>query len=109
MIPCKECNGQGLVSTGANKLDLSVGNKVTCAACGGTGKVADPNAEQAESPKAQDPSQIAPGGGEPSDSGSGSEVVPTVQPKEGDPCVDGDGVSGYLGKDGDGKWVCVVG
>ena len=99
MAKCEKCNGQGLVSTGADPLDLSVGSKQTCAACAGTGRVEDAvEQEAAESPKA----------GEPSGDGS-SEGAEGILPKEGDPCVMADGETpGVLRDDGEGRLVCVA-
>ena len=40
-MQCLYCNGQGLVSTGVIKTDLSAGRKETCPKCLGTGFVGD--------------------------------------------------------------------
>lgn len=40
-MDCSNCNGKGLVSTGAVPTNLEVGNKITCPECGGTGQIVD--------------------------------------------------------------------
>ena len=113
LITCSNCNGQGLVSTGADKLDLKRGNKVVCEACAGRGKVPDPaqdgvgekadaEAKPEGDPKAQDQSQSAPGGDGSSDGSEGAELGPQIGSK----CVLEDGTPGTLGKNEAGDWVC---
>lgn len=41
MSQCTKCNGQGLISTGANPLDLETGAKITCPDCNGSGQLSD--------------------------------------------------------------------
>lgn len=103
---CENCNGQGLVSTGTDKLNLRVGSKVICRVCNGSGKVdLDVVTEKApvpESPKAQDPSQSGPSGEGSSDSDSEATFVPKV----GDRCLTAEDKPGTLGKNEAGDWVC---
>lgn len=103
---CKNCNGQGLISTGDNKLDLKRGLTVVCPDCKGSGKVEDGFVgEKAESPKAEESSQSAPGGSD--SSVSGSEGQPNkVVPQVGDRCLTADDKPGTLAKDEAGNWVC---
>lgn len=88
-MDCTNCVGRGLVSTGADPRNLEVGGKTTCAACNGTGKVA----EQAEVIKTQE------------------EILPSrltiINPKVGDACLTADDEPGTLQLEGDGSFVCV--
>jgi hypothetical protein len=103
MVTCKDCNGVGLVSTGAEPLNLNHGNKVVCKACRGTGKVAEGSSSAAsvdsESPKEE--------GATAQDTGATSGEPSPVAPKIGDPCEMDDGSAGVLGKTEKGNWVCV--
>lgn len=107
------CNGQGLISTGDNKLDLKRGNTVVCPVCSGKGKVDQnqigggvmPDGEMGgtgDVPKADDSNQSAPGGSESSDSVGGEPAGPQIGSK----CETGDGQPGTLGKNDAGDWVC---
>lgn len=101
---CVDCNGKGLVSTGADKLDLGTGKTITCATCDGTGKVESANVsnvDNSDGPKAQ--GETAEGTGE--GSGAPSETDVKV-PQIGDPCELEDGSIGVLDKDEAGAWVC---
>ena len=110
LVTCTNCNGQGLVSTGSNPLDLKRGNTVVCTVCTGKGKVEEKtDAEQAAAvpvpvpPKTQDPSQDAPGGSGSSDEAAGAGAI---GPEVGSRCLTTDGKPGTLGKNESGDWVC---
>lgn len=118
LIPCTNCNGQGLISTGDNKLDLKRGNTIVCPECTGTGKIEDtaPGAGTETGgdvgtgtgvgdPKAQDSSLNAPGGSGSSDSdnGGGAELGPQI----GSRCLTDTNQPGHLDKNEAGDWVCI--
>lgn len=103
MSTCVNCNGVGLVSTGANKIDLNHGQKVVCTACNGTGSEVVSSAEistESESPKAESSSEEAATG---ESSGEPSGIVPSV----GGRCRTENDRPGTLQHDGE-KWVCVA-
>lgn len=107
---CEDCNGLGLVSTGANPLDLNHGNKVVCKSCTGSGKVASdyvfgnpsstPTGDTADAPKAE-------GSPENQATGETSGEPSAIGPKLGDPCRMDDDSAGVLAKTEKGNWVCV--
>ena len=132
MTICTNCNGQGLVSTSENQLDLEHGRKETCTACGGTGQVAELVAEPAQTEETggiassevsadtapQDTENDLPKeDGQPSqevtgeESGEQSETIKIdglEGPKVGDKCVDDAGNEGTLETNEAGEWYCKI-
>ena len=98
MSTCNACAGVGLVSTGANPLNLNEGSKVTCSTCQGTGSVAD---SVEEAPKVEAPAPVEA-------TGADSVEPLLVEPKVGDPCLTDLEQAGTLDKDENGNWVCKV-
>ena len=109
MDKCVNCNGQGLVSTGANPINLGEGRTITCTACNGTGQAQTGNVSNGDNADPKVPGDTAPqdtGEGSGEQSSEGAEK-PLGVPQIGDPCEMDDKTMGVLDKDADGKWVCV--
>ncbi len=117
MVKCVDCNGVGLVSTGADKLNLNHGAMIVCKVCTGTGKVivckvctgTGKVPETANQSSAGPVDSTAPNAeGSPEEATGESSGLPSpVVPKIGDPCEMQDGSAGVLGKTDIGNWVCV--
>lgn len=106
MNKCENCDGKGLVSTGANKLDLGTGRSETCSVCAGTGKTnTDAVSSGTQTGDNLDPKEE----GSSSQSGDGSEhgEPSGISPKDGDKCRTDDDRAGTLHREGD-RWVCVA-
>lgn len=91
MIPCKNCNGEGLVGQGPEPW-LKHGKIVTCPKCAGTGKVADESVNGDETSPAATTGEQKPEAtvdnsnspkGEGSPESSGGEVSPGTTPVQG--------------------------
>lgn len=108
---CETCNGLGLVSSGADKRDLSAGDKLVCTVCTGSGLLTKDGkaysvsmggpVDSVPNPKAEALVPV-PATGE--SSGTPSEIVP----KEGDACLTDLNKPGKLAKGANGSWTCVA-
>lgn len=109
--PCIRCNGNGLLSTGANPQDLSVGRKETCPDCAGRGQiftVEEVKTETASSQSGEDPKvEGAPEQANENPSGGASSESSEIVPREGDSCRMDDDSNGVLAKSEEGAWICI--